>query len=98
MNYAKIAKYLIIILPFYLFFSFGHYDNNYREKVCYETATVVEITKVHYRSGWALLSNGETRGFPQPQPALVVGSEYCLVSARVRTAEPLPWHMFWLGK
>ena len=95
-------KYLIgpafFITTMYCFITYGIYYDYYYFIDCHKTVTVNEITKVEYRSAWAIMSNGETHKFNQPtRPALTVGSEHCIDQERVRKDKPLPFYLFWIA-
>jgi len=89
-------KALIILLAFVApFAGWIHYTESRLNWVCYERATVVEITEISYRDGKALMSNGEIMEFGQPKDPVHVGKEYCTNGAVERNDLPDPWYIFW---
>jgi hypothetical protein len=85
-----------VLIILFLFVTYGIYEDVYHDRVCYDSVTVVGILRVDYRDATLLLSDGTqvilSQSYTQP------GDAYCKDWRKERTAEPLPWYTFWLGK
>ena len=92
----RFIKASLFVAVGYIGVSLVAWDTNYYHAVCLKSSPVDKILSVDYRDSTFVLEDGTQ--LTRSQETIIPGHAYCYSSKRERTEQPLPWHMFWLGK